>query len=90
MNEIVEVNGHFVGVHPVAARELERLRIRVAELEAKHPEWMKRIQRERQEERERIIAHLGTAFLGYVAHDPEKHLFMVGTENVRRAIESMP
>ena len=28
---------------------------RVAELESKHPEWMKRIQRERQEERDRII-----------------------------------
>lgn len=53
MNEIVEINGHFVGVHPVVAKELERLRIRVAELEARHPEWMKRIQQERQEERER-------------------------------------
>lgn len=41
-------------------------------------------------ERERIIAYLGTAFLGFVAHDPQQHLFMVGTENIRRAIESMP
>lgn len=41
-------------------------------------------------ERERIIAYLGTAFLGFVVHDPSQHLFMVGTENIRRAIESMP
>lgn len=31
---------------------------RVAELEAEHLEWMKRIQRERQEERERVVADI--------------------------------
>lgn len=36
MNEIVEVDGHFVGIHPVAAKELEKLRARVAELEAEN------------------------------------------------------
>ena len=41
-------------------------------------------------ERERIIAHLGTAFLTFVAHDPEQHLVMVGTDNIRQAIESIP
>ena len=43
------------------------LRRRVAELEAKHPEWMKRIQRERLEERERCIQF----FFGMVHSHPD-------------------
>ena len=56
-----------------------------------HSKWVEGvIQCAIKNERERIIAHLGTAFLNYVAHDPEKRLFLVGTENIRHAIESMP
>lgn len=54
----LESEGRFSGTwadyHDHMTRKVSTLEARVAELESGHPEWMKRIQRERQEERERI------------------------------------
>ena len=42
------------------------------------------------DERERIAAQLGTTFLKYTAHDPDQGLVMVGTDNIRAALNLKP
>jgi len=63
------------------------LKSRVAELEALHPEWMKRIQRERQEERERIIELLkhSTDFWLCVCHEGE--FVPLGAKKIEEALQ---
>ena len=60
-------------------KELEAAKIKINAFESKHPEWMKRIQRERMEERERCACIVED---GYSLLDPVRRQIAA---DIRRA-----